>query len=61
MPNPSQDRADRQVQLLSKVKEVIAKLDPDLSKHKLNYVKVIKGPAPSILEIECAEVAGYVS
>jgi hypothetical protein len=59
-PPPSADRDDRQSKLLSLVRDMIAKLDPNLSQHALNYVRVIKGPAPSILEVECAEVAGWV-
>jgi hypothetical protein len=51
---------DRQSKLLSLVRDMIAKLDPNLSQHALNYVRVIKGPAPSILEVECAEVTGWV-
>jgi hypothetical protein len=60
LPTPNPDRDERQKQLLGLVKETITKLDPSLSKHEISYVRVIKGPAPSILEIECASVEGYL-
>jgi hypothetical protein len=60
LPTPNADRDARQTQLLNLVKELISKLDPELADHEVNYVRVIKGPAPSILEIECADVKGCV-
>ncbi len=53
LPVPSPDLAERQVQLKEVVSKLLAKLDPELSGHKLVYVRVIKSPKPSILEVEC--------
>jgi hypothetical protein len=53
LPSPSADRDERQAQLKQLVQALITKLDPDLSVYKLNYVRVIKGPKPAILEVEC--------
>jgi hypothetical protein len=58
LPTPKADPNERQAQLLSLVRDHIAKLDPGLSAHEISYVRVIRGPAPSILEVECALVAG---
>ncbi len=58
LPNGTQDRDDRQAELLTAVKAFLLKLDPDLSQHKLTYVRVIKSPAPSVLEVECELVSG---
>ncbi len=51
LPNPSEDRAVHQMQLLDTVKSFLAKLSPTLSEHEIKYVRVLKGPAPSILEV----------
>jgi hypothetical protein len=56
LPTPSVDRDERQLQLKQVVTEVLAKLDPALSVHKLVYVRVVKTPKPSILEVECESV-----
>ncbi len=53
LPVPSPDLAERQVQLKEVVSKLLVKLDPELSSHKLVYVRVIKSPKPSILEVEC--------
>jgi hypothetical protein len=58
LPTPKADPAERQAQLLSLVRDRIAKLDQSLSTHEIIYVRVIRGPAPSILEVECAQVTG---
>jgi hypothetical protein len=58
LPIPSQDIAARQAQLLTTVKDFLNKLDPSLAVHELQYVRVIRGPSPSILEVECAKVEG---
>jgi hypothetical protein len=60
LPAPHADPANRQLQLLDTVKSFIARLDPALSIHELKYVRVLKGPAPSILEVECTTVEGYI-
>jgi hypothetical protein len=38
------------------VESLLLRLDPELSVHKITYVRVVKAPKPSILEIECATV-----
>ncbi len=53
LPNPSPDRIERQVQLKEVVVAILMKLDPALACHKITYVRVIKAPKPSILEVEC--------
>ena len=53
LPNPSPDPTERQIQLKGVVSALLAKLDPALDCHKLVYVRVIKSPKPSILEVEC--------
>jgi hypothetical protein len=58
LPTPNADPTERQKQLLTLVRGYITKLDPELSHHELSYVRVIKGPAPSILEVECTKVEG---
>jgi hypothetical protein len=58
LPVPSPDLAERQVQLKEVVSKLLAKLDPDLAIYKLAYVRVIKSPKLSILEIECETVEG---
>jgi hypothetical protein len=58
LPAPKADPNERQTQLLNLVKECILKLDQALSVHEISYVRVIRGPAPSILEVECALVEG---
>ncbi len=59
LPSPSADRDERQTQLKKLVTDLLLKLDPALSIYKLNYVRVIKGPKPSILEVECENAARY--
>ncbi len=59
LPSPSADRDERQTQLKKLVTDLLLKLDPALSVYKLNYVRVIKGPKPSILEVECENAARY--
>ncbi len=58
LPIPTQDITARQAQLMTTVKTFLAKLDPALSAHELKYVRVLRGPAPSILEVECTTVEG---
>ncbi len=53
------ERQDRQAQLLATVDAYIAKLNPNLSGHKILYVRVLKSPAPYVLEVECEDKAGY--
>jgi hypothetical protein len=56
LPSPSAERTDRQEGLLKAVRTVVSKLDASLPVDDIKYVKVVKGPAPSILEVECKEV-----
>jgi hypothetical protein len=56
LPVPSPDQTERQVQLKEAVTKVLLKLDPSLASHKLVYVRVVKSPKPSILEVECESV-----
>jgi hypothetical protein len=56
LPSPSMDPAERQLQLKQVASGILKKLDPDLSTHKLVYVRVVKTPRPSILEVECETV-----
>jgi hypothetical protein len=56
LPSPSMDPAERQLQLKQVAAGILAKLDPELSVHKLMYVRVVKTPRPSILEVECETV-----
>jgi hypothetical protein len=53
LPSPSADPDERQRQLKTTASAYIAKLDPALAIHKIVYVRVVKSPKPSILEIEC--------
>jgi len=53
LPSPSPDLTERQLQLKQVVGSLLAKLAPALACHNLMYVRVIKTPKPSILEIEC--------
>ncbi len=53
LPSPSTDPEERQLQLKKTTESIIAKLDPALSAHKVVYVRVVKTPKPSILEVEC--------
>ncbi len=53
LPPPVADPAERQKNLKQTAEAILAKLDPALSVHKLVYVRVVKSPKPSILEIEC--------
>jgi hypothetical protein len=54
LPNPAADPLERQRLLKLTVTNILAKLDPALSAHAINYVRVVKSPKPSILEVECA-------
>jgi hypothetical protein len=56
LPVPSPDQAERQVQLKEVVTKMLMKLDASLASHKLVYIRVVKSPKPSILEIECETV-----
>jgi hypothetical protein len=59
LPSPSTDISERQIQLKQVAAAVLAKFDPALSVHKLVYVRVVKTPKPSILEVECESVERY--
>ncbi len=52
------ERPDRQAQLLATVNAYIDKLNPNLSGHKILYVRVLKSPAPYVLEVECEDKTG---
>jgi hypothetical protein len=54
LPSPASDPLERQRSLKLTVSTILAKLDPALSAHAINYVRVVKSPKPSILEVECA-------
>jgi hypothetical protein len=56
LPSPSMDLTERQLQLKQVASAFLAKLDPSRSVHKLMYVRVVKTPKPSILEVECETV-----
>jgi hypothetical protein len=56
LPSPSMDMAECQLQLKQVVTAFLTKLDPELASHKISYVRVIKTPKPSILEVECETV-----
>ncbi len=60
LPSPSADRDERQAQLKKAVEGLLVKLDPELSVHKVTYVRVVKAPKPSILEVECVTVDRYI-
>jgi hypothetical protein len=60
LPSPSMDQAERQLQLKQVATAFLTKLDPNLTAHKLAYVRVIKTPRPSILEVECETVERFV-
>jgi hypothetical protein len=59
LPSPSADYEARQLQLKKIVEEWVVKLDPALSIHKIVYVRVVKAPKPSIVEVECESVERY--
>jgi hypothetical protein len=44
------------MQLKKVVETWLSKLDPALSIHKVVYVRVIKAPKPSIVEVQCETV-----
>jgi hypothetical protein len=48
--------AERQIQLKQAVTALLLKLDPALAAHTISYVRVVKTPKPSILEVECETV-----
>jgi hypothetical protein len=56
LPSPAADPLEHQRQLKQAVSTVLVKLDPELAVHQLNYVRVVKTPKPSVLEVECATV-----
>ena len=58
LPSGSQERDERQSELKAAVVAFLNKLDPALEQHPLNYIRFIKSQPPSILEIECASIAG---
>ncbi len=60
LPNPSADRDERQIQLKKAVDVLLTKLDLALSVYKIAYVRVVKSPKPSILEVECDTVDRYI-
>ncbi len=60
LPTPSMDQAERQLQLKQVATAMLTKLDPSLSTYKLVYVRVVKTPKPSILEVECENVERYI-
>jgi hypothetical protein len=60
LPPPSLDRDERQLQLKQVATAMLNKLDPALSVHQLVYVRVVKTPKPSILEVECESVKRLV-
>jgi hypothetical protein len=60
LPAPVADPAERQRNLKAAVTTVLNKLDPALATHPNNYVRVVKSPKPSVLEVECASVEGWV-
>jgi hypothetical protein len=59
-PPEGAERPDRQAQLLAAAREYVDRLNPDLSQHKLLYARVLKSPAPYILEVECETRDGLV-
>jgi hypothetical protein len=59
-PQEGAEKPDRQTQLLTAARDYVARLNPDLSKHKLLYARVLKSPAPYILEVECEKREGFV-
>jgi hypothetical protein len=52
------ERPDRQAQLLAAARGYIDKLNPDLATNKILYVRVLKSPAPYVLEVECETKEG---
>jgi hypothetical protein len=61
LPSPSMDMAERQLQLKQVATAFLTKLDPALASHNIAYVRVVKTPKPSILEVECETVERFVS
>ncbi len=61
LPSPSMDMAERQLQLKQTASAILLKLDPELSVHKIAYVRVVKTPKPSILEVECESADRYIT
>ncbi len=59
LPSPASDPLERQRQLKLTVTTILNKLDPALAVHVINYVRVVKSPKPSILEVECASAERY--
>ncbi len=59
LPSPSSDLDERQLQLKQTATKYVFKLDPALSAHTITYIRVVKTPKPSILEVECETVDGY--
>jgi hypothetical protein len=59
LPAPSMDQTERQLQLKQVALAFLTKLDPSLANHNLVYVRVVKTPKPSILEVECESVERY--
>ncbi len=54
------ERPDRQAQLLTAARDYVHKLNPELDCHKILYVRVLKSPAPYVLEVECENKDGLV-
>ncbi len=61
LPSPSMDMAERHLQLKQVIAAFLTKLDPNLTSHNIAYVRVVKTPKPSILEVECESVERFVS
>ncbi len=61
LPSPAADPLERQHQLKLTVATILNKLDPALAAYTINYVRVVKSPKPSILEVECDTVERYFS
>ncbi len=53
------ERPDRQTLLLSAARDYVQRLNPELTVHKIIYVRVLKSPAPYVLEVECETKDGY--
>jgi hypothetical protein len=52
LPAPAADPLERQRLLKNCVSATLNKLDPELAQHPINYVRVVKMPKPSIMEVE---------
>jgi hypothetical protein len=59
LPSPAADPLERQKQLKLAVTNTLTKLDPALASHNIVYVRVVKSPKPSILEVECENIERF--